>query len=269
MFALISAVASNEGGEQRIDSAPWSVEAHQSSSDPTVTPTGTPRGSVAVPAFSGVTSGTFTPTQSTLLATPTEIATATPTEPPILPSATATPAPRWSDGVALSELAVLEILPNATSRANDLSDKGSWVYVPFLLTRPDSVTVGSDTGVIFLSYHYNISSKESEVVTYGAGAAFNASRALFANPRVQTVTVEIRSDFVDQLGNTLAKRSSMITLKRSTANKIDWNGLRKMVLADNKHLYCAADGWYLHGIVYDELKDRGCLMNAQGKRLSQ
>lgn len=173
----------------------------------------------------------------------------------------------WSQGKEVTEASVKAALPDTTSRANDIA--GPFIFVPFKIPAPASLVVNKETGTVWLSYPFNIDARESEIVTYGSRAAFNASRALFANPAVQLVTVELESDFVDRFGATASRRSSLITVDRHTADRIDWDGMRSLILRDNKSFYCASNLWYLHQIVYESLKDLGCLLNSQKTRLVQ
>jgi hypothetical protein len=58
-----------------------------------------------------------------------------------------------------------------------------------------------------------------------------------------------------------------ILLRRATADRADWDGLGVLVLKDTKRMYCAADTWFIHPLLYDLLQDKGCLRDVQRARV--
>lgn len=191
------------------------------------------------------------------------IKSATPTPVPVEPTPiprplpTNTPAPRpapFLDGP----------LTDATVK-NALAGDKTQVWLPFDMSKPESLDVTA--GQVLLSYLWDYTSKPLDWMTSGGYAAYNASRVLFANPRVQTVAVKLRSHYADNLGNTIIEPSTTIVIRRPTADRIDWDGLGVLVLNDNKRIFCAADQWFIHPLLYDMVNEKGCLGQAQKTRV--
>ncbi len=204
--------------------------------------------SFSTPTSSGSTSGS--PFEEVSIPSlPTEI----PTPAPPAPTATPEP-PKWSDGIPVTDESVRAAL----------SQRNSLLYFPFGLEHPESIEI-SDGGDVRLSYAWD-SEKLTDFVTYGAHAAYDAFRLLFANPRIGIVGVELRSHYLDRLGNVVVEPSTIIAMKRTTADQTNWDGLRVLVLKDNKRMFCSADAWFIHPLAYDALKDKGCLLQAQSTR---
>jgi hypothetical protein len=153
-----------------------------------------------------------------------------------------------------------------TSVRNALANDKNLIWLPFDLSKPESLDITQ--GQVLLTYRWDYTSKPVDLVTNGGYASYNAVRVLFANPGVKTVAVKVRSQYADNLGNTVIEPSTTIVIRRTTADRVNWDGLGVLVLQDNKPMFCAADQWFIHPLLYDALKDKGCLAQSQGSRVS-
>ncbi len=188
--------------------------------------------------------GTQKPTEP-----PTEIATEAPTAEPTEPPA-ATSLPSWEDGAPITEDTVRGALDDADEliRSEDLG-------------RPRSVSVVTTAGSIVVRYKAENALGETDLLSIGAQTSFSAMRALFANPRVQTVRVTLLADWTDQYGQTEEKETTSSLLRRETVDiRINWDGLEDRVYADNKLFFCISEDYYIHPAIYVRLEDKGCLL---------
>lgn len=116
-----------------------------------------------------------------------------------------------------------------------------------------------EDGIITATYEAKDALKETDLLTIGAHTSFSAFRVLFQNPAVQDVSVVMQAEWTDSLGKTAMEQTTILRIVRGTADKIGWDGLEDRVTLDNKHLFCIADTYRIHGGIYSRLGDKGCL----------
>jgi NADPH-dependent 2,4-dienoyl-CoA reductase/sulfur reductase-like enzyme len=79
-----------------------------------------------------------------------------------------------------------------------------------------------------------------------AGTAVAVMRRLFAHPKTVSVTVWVDGDFTDQYGKTETAKATLVQITRQTADKIEWDKFKDMVLVDYNKLFDIADTQYIH-----------------------
>jgi len=104
---------------------------------------------------------------------------------------------------------------------------------------------------------------ETDALTKGSVAALKATKALFDwYPGLTVIDVGVVADVTNQYGNQYKDQVASITISNLTARKFDYSGLADRVLADNKLLFCVADGYSITNVVWTKIKDRGCLSSS-------
>ncbi len=181
---------------------------------------------------------------------PTEVPTEVPTEEPTQPP-TATPPPSWEDGAPINEESVRDALEDADEmiRSEDLG-------------RPTRVV--ASMGTVIVEYKADSILGETDLLSVAAQTTYSAMRALFMNPRVESVSVNIVADWTDQYGATREEPTTSVFLAREfVGGRIDWDGLTDLVYADSKHIFCIvefAEDYYIHPAIFARLEDKGCLL---------
>ena len=182
------------------------------------------------------------PTQS-----PAGVATDVPTEEPTeVP--TETPLPSWEDGASITEENVRAALEDADEMIRSEN-----------LGNPTRIVAGG--GIVIVEYKADSILGETDLLTVAAQTSYSAMRALFMNPLVESVSVNVLADWTDQYGATQEEQTTSANLTRNTVDgRIDWDGLQDLVYGDNKHFFCIADDYYIHPGIYSRLEDKGCLL---------
>jgi len=166
------------------------------------------------------------------------------------PATQQTESPSWASGAPLSGDSIREALRDGDELTRSLN-----------IGQPRTVEV--DGTAIYLTYRAEDARGETDLLTVGAQTSFSAHRALFSNPLVQSVTVTVVADWVDQFGATTEDVTTVSTLDRATVDeRIDWGGLKGRVIGDNKIMFCVSDAYNIHRGIYSRLGDLGCLEGA-------
>lgn len=102
---------------------------------------------------------------------------------------------------------------------------------------------------------------EGDALTITAHSALVANRAIWSTyPEVKLVQFTLIGEFINQTtGASTDEVSAAIMVDRETASKWDYDGLKSLVLNDNKRLFCNAPHHFIHIAIYRALKDTGCL----------
>lgn len=95
---------------------------------------------------------------------------------------------------------------------------------------------------------------EKHLMTKATGTTVEVARRLFANPNVGLVTVIFDGEFTDNYGKKEVGQAIRLALKRETADKIQWEQFRDMVLNDYKKLLDIADTKFIHASISKNLK---------------
>ena len=186
--------------------------------------------------------------QSSAAATkqPTQVPTQT-----LVPPPTATLPPSWEDGAPTNEESVRAALEDADEMIRSEN-----------LGRPTRVV--ANLGTVTVEYKADSIFGETDLLTVAAQTTYSALRALFMNPQVESVSVNIVADWTDQYGRTTEEPTTSVFLAREFVDsRIDWDGLRDLVYADNKHIFCIvelAEDYYIHPAIYVRLEDKGFLI---------
>jgi hypothetical protein len=109
--------------------------------------------------------------------------------------------------------------------------------------------------------------KKAEALSEGDTLTITAHSALVANKAIWTTYPEVKllqftlvGEFSNQAtGASSSQVAAAIMVDRATAEKWDYDGLKGVVLADNKRLFCNAPHYFIHLAIYRALKDPGCL----------
>jgi hypothetical protein len=257
LVALVSSVEIEEPTSpttvqtQQVTASSSAAVQATSTSPSSIAPTSVPTVQAQIEAATPSPMPTSSPESTSTSPTP---APPTATSRPVPPSPTPAPRAAAFADLDLTELSVKNVLTSS-----------KLIWLPFDLGRPESIEIAG--GQILLTYMWDYSANQTDLVTNGGYAAYNASRTLFANRRVTTVAVKLRSHYADKLGNRIIEPSTTIVMRRSTADRADWDGLGVLVLKDNKRMFCAGDQWFIHPLIYDLLKDKGCLGSSQATRV--
>ena len=170
------------------------------------------------------------------------------------PAPTDTPKPSWETG-PVTEATVREAL-------DDLDNLG--------LVRPDidpnNVTFLSVIGdvdgegyIVAIDFKPGTVLSETDFLTVAGESTLIAMAKLFANPDVDRVKMSAMADLIDALGNESTDFLTTATINRATADQINWQGFADRQLLDNKHIFCFADAFIIRPLIYNELRDTGCL----------
>jgi len=100
---------------------------------------------------------------------------------------------------------------------------------------------------------------ETDFLTVAGESTLIAMAKLFANPDVDRVKISAMAELTDALGNKSTEFLTTATINRATADEINWQGFADRQLLDNKHIFCFADAYIIRSLIYDKLKDKGCL----------
>lgn len=185
-------------------------------------------------------------------AAPTRIPEAAATDPAVPPTPAPLPTvkpPSWKEGGAVTYTAAIKALSDGDEMIRSLN-----------LGEPRGVQIDGES--ITVTYKGKSALKETDLLTIAAQTSFSAHRAIFANPRVVSVTVIILADWTDQFGAESEDVTTVSTLDRLTVVRIDWDGLEDRVILDNKHMFCISDSYRIHGGIYSRLGNTGCLTGA-------
>lgn len=172
-------------------------------------------------------------------------------QPTETPEPTPMPKLSWENGPVTEE--------TVRKALDDLDDLG--------LGRPDinsdNVTflsvIDAEGFVVAIEFRPGEALSETDFLTIAGESTLVAMAKLFGNPQVQRVKVSAMADLVDAFGNESMQVVTTATINRATANRINWQGLASRQSSDNKHVFCIADEYAIRPVVYNELKDKGCL----------
>lgn len=118
----------------------------------------------------------------------------------------------------------------------------------------------SESGILELRKYEN-SNGAGDTLTVVAHSALVANKAIWTTyPEVKLLQFTLVEDFTNL--NTGAKSqevSAAIMIDRATAAKFDYNGLKNVILGDNKRFFCTAPHAFINFIVFREIKDKGCI----------
>lgn len=95
---------------------------------------------------------------------------------------------------------------------------------------------------------------EKNLMTKATGTTVEVVKRLFANPNVGLVTVIFDGEFTDSYGKKETGQAVRIALKRETADKIQWEQFRDMVLTNYKKLLEIADTKFIHASISKNLE---------------
>lgn len=95
---------------------------------------------------------------------------------------------------------------------------------------------------------------EKNLMTKATGTTVEVAKRLFTNPNVGLVTVIFDGEFTDSYGKKNIGQAVRIALKRETADKIQWEQFRDMVLTDYTKLLDIADTKFVHSAISKNLK---------------
>ena len=118
--------------------------------------------------------------------------------------------------------------------------------------------------IIAIEFKPGTAWSETDMLTVAGGSTVCAMAKLFANPGVERVKVSAMADLTDQYGNESTEFVTTATINRATVNMINWEGLANRQLLDNKHIFCIADEFVIRPVIYNKLKDKGCLPGPSG-----
>lgn len=86
---------------------------------------------------------------------------------------------------------------------------------------------------------------EKHTLGMTAGTAVAVMKRLFVHPKITSVTVWVEGDFIDKYGKSSTETAVRVGLDKPTADKIEWENFRDMVLVDYNKLFDIADT-YVH-----------------------
>jgi len=89
--------------------------------------------------------------------------------------------------------------------------------------------------------------------TTSFSAVENFDRFFTKYDNVTSVVVNSLTVFLDKYGNKIIKTGVMIRIDRETAEKINWNNFKGLILNNWKHLYDVADEFWIHPIILLDL----------------
>lgn len=192
-----------------------------------------------------------TPQQGSQTTVPQATETPQPTKPP---EPSETPEPLWENGPVTEETVrrALDDLDDLGLLRTDINPKN----VTFLSV------VDFEGLLVAIEFKPSGALSETDFLTIAGESTLVAMAKLFGNPLVQRVKISAMADVVDAFGNESTEFLTTATVNRATADQINWEGLASRQLSDNKHIFCIADEYVIRPLIYNKLKDTGCLTGA-------
>lgn len=173
----------------------------------------------------------------------------TTTTPEDKPATTAAPA--WTDGVPLTEEAVVEQLgesPRKLAGANVIA-----------LSEPDEVIVNDSERFVNLTYYVETAWDEDAMVRHASHIGYSAARSMFENPNVQRVRVGITTDLVSQGGKSTRGYVATTELTRATVDAdIEWDGFGDVLEGNDEAWFCVVDAATIHPAIISGVSDDSC-----------
>ena len=170
------------------------------------------------------------------------------------PAPTDTPKPSWETG-PVTQATVREAvddLDNLGLVRPDIDPDN----VTFLSVIPD---VDGEGYIVAIEFEPGTVLGETDFLTVAGESTLIAMAKLFANPDVDRVKVSAMAELIDAFGNKSTDFLTTATINRTTADQINWQGFADRQLRDNKHIFCFADAFIIRPLIYNELRDKGCL----------
>jgi pyruvate/2-oxoglutarate dehydrogenase complex dihydrolipoamide acyltransferase (E2) component len=121
---------------------------------------------------------------------------------------------------------------------------------------PSAVQVNGD--IVTVRYKPTVWD-ENSLVQKAGDQGLATARALFDHPAVEAVRTEMAADFTDQYGKSAEEVAIWSLMRRATADKIDWDGLKSRVRADGSDWMCIADSKGTHPAVLRKVETKRCL----------
>lgn len=98
-----------------------------------------------------------------------------------------------------------------------------------------------DDKIVELTYKPESVWDEKDIVQMTAMTMASVAEKLFQHPKIGFVRVVSQGDFTDQYGQTETSNAVRVGLKRSTAEKINWETFKDMVIVDYTKLFDIAE----------------------------
>lgn len=111
----------------------------------------------------------------------------------------------------------------------------------------------TDDQIVILTYKPKSVWDEKDTVQMTANTAVEVSERLFKHPKVGMVRVTTLGNFTDQYGNSKSENAVRIGLQRATAEKLNYDTFKDMVLLDYNKLLDIADELWMHAALRKEL----------------
>jgi hypothetical protein len=121
---------------------------------------------------------------------------------------------------------------------------------------PSAVQVNG--GIVTVRYKPTVWD-ENSLVQKAGDEGLATARALFDHPGVEAVRTEMAADFTDQYGKSAEQVAIWSLIRRATADKIDWDGLKRRVTLDGSDWMCIADMKGTHPGVLRKVETKRCL----------
>jgi hypothetical protein len=131
-----------------------------------------------------------------------------------------------------------------------------------ILTNLDNLKITIFGGQITIDVKPNSVWDDSHMMKIGADDTIVASKAIWGwYSDAEQITVNVHTDFTDQLGNTKDDIAVQTQVTKDTAAKFNYAGLKDLVLVTPSTMYCDSDHYYIHPAVWKNLggNDRGCM----------
>lgn len=119
-----------------------------------------------------------------------------------------------------------------------------------------------ESGVLeFRKFDKNVLGGGGQSLTITAHSTLVASKAIFSTyPEVRLLQFTLVEEFTSlNTGQRFQSVSAAIMLDRATADTFDYNGMKDVVILDNKRLFCVAPHHFIYLVTYRDIKDTGCL----------
>lgn len=110
-----------------------------------------------------------------------------------------------------------------------------------------------DDRIVYLHYRPESIWDDKSLVKETARTAVEVMEKLFKNPKVGLVSVWVETEFTDQYGKSSVENAVKVGLERATADKIEWENFKDLVLLDYNRLLDIADAKYIHPAVRKNL----------------